>query len=134
MSDQLIMPRRQRCVLAGVPQHVTQRGVDRCPVFEAHIDRSTYIRLLRENLAPAGVRLLGWCLMTHHVHLVALPETPESLALLLRRLHGRYAQYCNVRCGRTATFGRIVTSLARWTPATFGARFPTSTATRSAPA
>jgi putative transposase len=95
------MPRRQRCVLAGVPHHVTQRGVDRCTVFDADSDRSTYIRLLRENLAPAGVRILGWCLMTNHVHLVAVPESPDSLALLLRRVHGRYAQYFNVRCART---------------------------------
>jgi len=95
------MPRRERCVLAGVPHHVTQRGVDRCPVFDTDFDRSTYIRLLCENLAPAGVRILGWCLMTNHVHLVALPESPESLAVLLRRVHGRCAQYFNVRRGRS---------------------------------
>jgi putative transposase len=95
------MPRRQRCVLAGVPHHVTQRGVDRCPVFETDSDRSTYTRLLRENLPQAGVRLLGWCLMTNHVHLVALPDSAESLALLLRRVHGRYAQYFNIRSGRS---------------------------------
>jgi putative transposase len=95
------MPRRLRCVLAGVPHHITQRGVDRCPVFETDFDRSTYLRLLCQNLSPAGVRLLGWCLMTNHVHLVALPDSADSLALLLRRVHGRYAQYFNVRSGRT---------------------------------
>ncbi|MBZ5579217.1 MAG: transposase [Acidobacteriia bacterium] len=95
------MPRRQRCVLDGVPHHVTQRGVDRCPVFQADFDRHTYLRLLRDNLADAPVRLLGWCLMTNHVHLIVLPEEADSLGVLLRRVHGRYAQYFNVRAGRT---------------------------------
>ena len=95
------MPRRQRCVVDGVPHHITQRGNDRCPVFHTEFDRLTYLRLLRDNLMEARVRLLGWCLMTNHVHLVALPERTDSLALLLRRVHGRYAQYFNTRSGRT---------------------------------
>ena len=95
------MPRRNRIVLPGVPYHITQRGVDRCEVFSSVQDRTTYLRLLRENLADAEVAILGFCLMTNHVHLVALPRREESLAVLLRRVHGRYAQYFNTRSGRT---------------------------------
>ena len=39
--------------------------------------------------------------MTNHVHLVAMPAREDSLAILLRRVHGRYAQYYNTRSGRT---------------------------------
>ncbi len=39
--------------------------------------------------------------MTNHVHLVALPEREDSLSVLLRRVHGRYAQYYNARYGRS---------------------------------
>ena len=95
------MPRRKRCILAGFPCHVTQRGVDRRETFSADADRETYLGLLRMNLDDAGVRLLGWCLMTNHVHLVALPEREDSLSVLLRRVHGRYAQYYNARHGRS---------------------------------
>jgi putative transposase len=83
------MPRRNRCVLPDVPCHITQRGVDRCPTFASFQDRSTYLRLLAENLADAEVSILGYCLMTNHVHLV------------FRRVHGRYSQYFNTRSGRT---------------------------------
>jgi len=95
------MPRRSRCVLPGLPCHVTQRGVNRCATFSTDQDRSAYLRLLRENLEDAHTRLLGWCLMTNHVHLIAVPEREDSLAVLLRRVHGRYAQYYNTRSGRT---------------------------------
>ena len=101
LPETQIMPRRSRCVLDGVPHHVTQRGVDRCAVFVTDFDRQTYLRLLGENLNQAQVRLLGWCLMTNHVHLIVLPEAADSLAVLLRRVHGRYAQYFNVRSGRS---------------------------------
>jgi putative transposase len=95
------MPRRNRCIEPGLPCHVTQRGVDRRETFSSDPDRSTYLRLLRENLAHAQARLLGWCLMTNHVHLIVVPEHENSLAVLLRRVHGRYAQYYNTRAGRT---------------------------------
>jgi putative transposase len=80
---------------------VTQRGVDRREVFSTDADRETYLGLLRLNLVDAGASLLGWCLMTNHVHLVALPERDDSLSVLLRRVHGRYAQYYNARYGRS---------------------------------
>jgi putative transposase len=74
--------------------------VDRCETFSIDEDRLTYLRLVRENLRETGVQLLGWCLMTNHVHLVALPAREDSLSILLRRVHGRYAQYYNARSGR----------------------------------
>ena len=95
------MPRRSRCILPGLPCHVTQRGVDRRETFSSDQDRSTYLRLLRENFEDAQASLLGWCLMSNHVHLIALPRREDSLAILLRRVHGRYAQYYNIHSGRT---------------------------------
>ena len=95
------MPRRARCVVPGAASHVTQRGVDRRITFSDDHDHNTYLRLMRENLIQADVRLLGWCLMTNHVHLVTVPAKEHSLSILFRRVHGRYAQYYNARWGRT---------------------------------
>src|SRR5450759_1532485 len=95
------MPRGRRCVLPGVAYHVTQRGVDRRETFSTEGDRLTYLRLLGQNLKDARVRLLAWCLMSNHIHLVAIAEREDSLAVLLRRLHGRYAPYYNARTGRS---------------------------------
>ena len=50
------MPRRTRCILPGVPCHVTQRGVDRRTTFLEDANRLTYLQLLRQNLADAAVR------------------------------------------------------------------------------
>ena len=66
-------------MLPGVACHITQRGVDQGETFSCDEDRQTYLRLLRQNLGDAGVSLLGWCLMTTHVHLIGLPAREESL-------------------------------------------------------
>ena len=95
------MPRQPRCLILGIACHITQRGVDRRETFSTLDDRNTYIELLRLNLADAEVSLLAWCLMSNHVHLVAVPLQHDSLSVLLRRVHGRYAQYYNSRVGRT---------------------------------
>jgi putative transposase len=95
------MPRNARCVLEGLAYHVTQRGSNRQRVFSSAGDRRTYLGLVRESLADAGVRVLAYCLMTNHVHWVVVPERDDSLATLFRRVHGRYAQAWNARRQRS---------------------------------
>ena len=57
--------------------------MDRWETFACEEDRSTCLALLQQNLRDAGVRVLGWCLMTNHVHLIAVPAREDSLSVLL---------------------------------------------------
>ncbi|MBI5282555.1 MAG: transposase [Candidatus Solibacter usitatus] len=95
------MPRKARVVVPGIAHHVTQRGTDRQIVFYCGKDRRVYLRLLKEHCGKASVRILAYCLMPNHIHLVVVPEDEDSLAVALRRVHGRYAQYLNARRVRT---------------------------------
>jgi len=94
------MPRNARVVAPGIPYHITQRGTNRQAVFFGTSDRKLYLQLIRENLAEAEVRILAYCLMTNHVHFIAVPGRDDSLAILFGRAHGRYAQALNIRRGR----------------------------------
>ena len=69
-------------MLPGAPCHITQRGVDRRETLASDTDRETYLGLLQQNRDDSGVRLLGWCWMTNHVHLIALPLREDSLTHL----------------------------------------------------
>jgi putative transposase len=95
------MPRNARCVKVGLPYHVTQRGTNRQRVFFSASDRRTYLDLMMSNLEDAEVRVFSWCLMTNHVHFVVVPEREDSMEVLFRRVHGRYAQSLNARRGRS---------------------------------
>lgn len=78
------------------PPHHTKRHRSATCIF-TNADRFTYLDCLATYCRQARVRILSYCLMTNHIHLVAVPEEPQSLAVALRRTHGRYALYLNTR-------------------------------------
>ena len=89
------MPRRPRVVIPGVPHHVTQRGNNRQDVFLAAGDQRLYLDLLSWHAERAKLRIIGYCLMTNHMHLIAVPEREDSLAQALGRTHSEYASALN---------------------------------------
>lgn len=95
------MPRMARVVVPGVPHHITQRGNNRQPVFFTDDDRRLYLSLLHDHAQRFGMAIRGYCLMSNHVHLVAVPSRPESLAKTLAGVHLKYAQFINRAHGRS---------------------------------
>ena len=95
------MSRQARVVAEAVPHHVTQRGNNRQDIFLTDDDRRFYVDLLRERCEMFGVSLLGYCLMTNHVHFIAIPRCADSLAKALGQTHWRYAMRFNRRYRRS---------------------------------
>jgi len=93
----LSMARLPRVVIVDVPHHVTQRGNARQVILASDADRVTYLELLREYSQLYALSLLGYCLMSNHVHLIAVPQTPQALSQSLQQAHGRYAAYWNAQ-------------------------------------
>jgi len=93
------MPRKPRLVVPGVPHHITQRGVDRKPIFLDDDDRTLYLRLLEESADSCHLRIWGYCLMPNHVHLIVVPDTETSLWKPLSIAHSNYARYFNQKRG-----------------------------------
>jgi putative transposase len=85
------MARLPRVVIVDVAHHVTQRGNARQVILASDADRVTYLELLREYSQLYALSLLGYCLMSNHVHLIAVPRTPQALSQSLKQAHGRYA-------------------------------------------
>jgi len=98
------MPRQARIVLPGVAHHVTQRGNNRQDVFFVEDDRRVYLAYLKESAERHGLTVSAFCLMTNHIHLVATPQTEESLSKALGRTHLMYAQYVHRLHGRSGHF------------------------------
>jgi putative transposase len=91
------MGRIARVVAVGVPHHVTQRGNGQQDVFFTDSDRFTYLRILQDCAGQYRLRILAYCVMTNHVHLVVVPAAPDALARALGRTHGDYARWLHVR-------------------------------------
>lgn len=91
------MPRLARVVIKDMPHHITQRGNGRQQVFFGPADYSLYLGILRSNARKSKLRILGYCLMPNHVHIIAVPPNAESLAGALGRTHASYARYFNMQ-------------------------------------
>lgn len=89
------MARLARIAMVNVAHHVTQRGNARQFILTCEDERAVYLNLLRKYVELYELSLLGYCLMSNHVHLVAVPHRADSLALALKQTHGRYASYWN---------------------------------------
>ncbi len=95
------MPLIDRVVIPACPHHVTQRGNHSQDVFFSDGDRRVYLSILRDYCRRHGLRVLAWCLMSNHVHLVLVPEREESLSNALGRTHNDYARWLHVRQRRS---------------------------------
>lgn len=95
------MARLARLVVPGVPHHLVQRGNHRSAVFELTSDRKVYQALLRRCAARHGCAIWAYCLMTNHVHLLAVPANEKALARTILAAHMSYAQWFNRRQGTT---------------------------------
>lgn len=89
------MARLARVVAVDVAHHVTQRGNARQFILASDAERTVYLDLLRQSLQDHPLSLIGYCLMSNHVHLVVIPRREEALAKALKDAHGRYASYWN---------------------------------------
>lgn len=97
------MARHPRIDLPEVPQHVIQRGNNRLPCFMDSNDRLSYLHLLEKALVREDCRLHAYVLMDNHVHLLATPAHPGSIARMMQRLGRNYVSLFNRRHQRTGT-------------------------------
>ena len=89
------MARIARLVVPGYPHHITQRGVRSMAVFRSDDDWLSYLRYMAEETKRLGVEILSWCLMTNHIHLVAVPSDEKALARSIGEAHKRYTRMRN---------------------------------------
>ena len=91
------MARLARIVAPGVPHHIVQRGNRRQNVFFSDSDKEDYIVLINNACEKHGVDIWSWCMMSNHVHFIAVPATEDSLAKCFSDAHVRYTRMINLR-------------------------------------
>jgi putative transposase len=80
------MPRTALAAPPGFVYHVLNRAVARLPLFQKEADYDAFERVLAEALITHPTRLLAYCLMPNHWHLVVWPERRGELTAFVRWL------------------------------------------------
>jgi putative transposase len=106
------MPRKTRTLSGGFCYHIINRGNGRARVFHGEADYREFVKLMAaagERLAP---RLLAYCLMPNHVHLVLWPREDGEVSRWMqwlmtaqvRRHHRRHGSDGHLWQGRFKAF------------------------------
>jgi putative transposase len=93
------MARISRIVAVEYPHHITQRGVRSMDIFKNDNDRNAYLQFIKEETLRCEIDILAWCLMTNHVHFVAVPHNESSFARGFGEAHKRYTRMKNFNEG-----------------------------------
>jgi len=92
--------RRRRVHIPGGYYHVTLRGNHRESIFRDPADRSTLDAIVRNASERTGARVLAYCWMTNHIHLVVQVDS-EPLGRLMQPVGSKYARYFQRSSGTT---------------------------------
>ena len=76
------------------------RGVNQQQIFEDEEDDQKFLQILSECRELCGYKLLAYCLMGNHVHLL-IKEGEESLEQIFKRIGGRFVYWYNVKYQRS---------------------------------
>jgi putative transposase len=93
------MPRTARAAVGGYCYHVLNRGNERARVFHDDDDYHAFVALLRQACARVPMRLLGFCLMPNHFHLVVWPPGDDDLSTFMQWLLTTQAHSYRMRYG-----------------------------------
>jgi putative transposase len=80
------MPRRARVAPGGLVYHALNRAVARLPLFQKEGDYAAFVQVMQEALQRHPTRLLSFCLMPNHWHMVLWPRAEGELTRFLRWL------------------------------------------------
>lgn len=88
------MPRKPREKSETGIYHVIVRGIGQQDIFHEEDDFQRYLETAKKVSLESGVSVLGYCLMTNHVHLL-LREDSGDISVVMKRLGVSYAYWYN---------------------------------------
>ncbi len=92
------MPRTRRIAPGGLVYHVLNRANGAATIFETSADHALFERVLALVLGRVPIRVLAYCVMPNHWHLVLWPLADDDLARFVGRLTQIHTQRRHLRC------------------------------------
>jgi REP element-mobilizing transposase RayT len=90
------MPRTRRLKSETGIYHVVLRGINKQTIFEDEEDNEMFLLTLDQYKQKSGYKLLAYCLMGNHVHLLMKTED-ETLGQCFKRIGASYVYWYNMK-------------------------------------
>lgn len=93
------MPRMPRESSATGIYHIMLRGIDKREIFISNSDNERFLSSVQKAMELGKFRLLGYCLMRNHAHLL-VEEGEENIGSSIKRITCSYVQWHNSKYAR----------------------------------
>lgn len=89
------MPRIARKDLKSNFLHIIVQGINKEYIFENNKYKDAYKYLLKKNLNMSNIKLLAYCIMDNHVHLLIYGENIKDISKMMQKINTSYAKLYN---------------------------------------
>lgn len=93
------MPRTARASRGGVCHHAMNRGNQQATLFHDARDYESFVNLMRGSVERIPMRVLAWCVMPNHFHVVLRPYGDGDLGRWVHWLLTTHVQRHRLRYG-----------------------------------
>jgi len=106
LCHNILMPRQARVAVADVIYHVINRSNGRVPIFNKNEDYHHFESLLQEAKDLTDMRILAYCIMPNHWHLILQPRTDSNLAEFMSWLSSTHVRQYRTKT-KTVGYGHL---------------------------
>ncbi len=97
------MTRKLRHNLIGIPQYITQFGINRNACFFDKDDYEYYLASLAEAAARSHCQIHAYSLLPNNIHILITSVHEQGISRCMQSLNRRYVQYINTKHNRIGT-------------------------------
>ena len=81
--------------------HIMVQGIRKEYIFNENNDINTYLKLIYKYIQKYNVKIIAYCIMNNHAHLLIYVEEIKELSEFMRSINTTYALYYNKKYKRT---------------------------------
>ena len=97
------MTRKPRIIAGGVIYHFFNISSNKIPIFNTNEDYECFKKNLLKTKERTGMRILSYCIMPNHWHLLLYPVNDGDLPLFMKLLTAQHSQKHHYRQGTLGT-------------------------------
>ena len=94
------MPRKSRNSIKTSYYHIMTQGINKSYIFERTEDIKYYIKCMFKLKNDYSLKIIAYCIMNNHAHLLIKTELIEELSKYMQRLNIKYSHYFNKKYNR----------------------------------
>ena len=118
------MARVKRLEVGAMVYHALNRANFRSALFKKEAHYQDFLEVVKEGLSLVPMRLLAYCLMPNHWHMVLYPRADGDLSKFMQRITLTHTQRYHAKT-RTVGYGHIYQGRYKSLPVEMGGHFMT---------